>query len=460
MQTIKQMKQFMEPQSVALIGVSRDTGEGTFNILEHLLSYGYQGAIYPINPGASEILGIKTYPSVTEVREEIDLAVIATPRSLVPRLVKECSDSGVESVIVVAQGFADASDNEGRQLHKEITDIVQSSKTRVLGPNTFGTANAFIDFSSSFLKIRMKKQPIGMICQTGVFFVGFPEATLIGKGIDLGNACDIGFADGLEYFENDSETNVVVLHIEGTQDTKRFLHAARRITPRKPILALKTGRTEQAAKAAQSHTGSLIGRNEVWQAALKQCGVTQASDLEDLIDLARAFSVLPLMQRPEVGIATISGALGIVAIDGCQQFCLEMGELSPDTKKLLDAMSPSWLSISNPVDIWPVMMVSQSVMKPMIDGLEALLSDDQSGAVLFIGAAFDEEWASSLCQILTELATAHEDKALACCIYGPYGDETIKELQDSGRVAGFPTPERAIKVLARLNEYSQLRRIL
>ena len=445
---------------MALIGVSRYTGEGTFNILENLLSYGYQGRIYPINPNASEILGIKTYSSITEVSEDIDLAVITTPRSVVPRLVKECTESNIQSIIIVAQGFTDASDGQGKQLQKEITNIAQSSQTRIMGPNTFGTANAFINFSSSFVKIRMKKQPIGIICQTGIFFVGFPEVVLIGKGIDLGNACDISFADGLEYFETDPETKLVALHIEGIQDTKRFVNTARRIARIKPLIALKTGKSKQAAKAAQSHTGSLTGRNEVWEAALKQSGVIQAGDLEELTDLARTFSVVPLMERAKIGVATISGGLGIMAIDGCQHSNLEISRLSPKTKKLLDAISPSWLNVSNPVDIWPAMMNSQPFIKPLIDGLETLLSDHELGAVLLICGAFDRKFGTELCQLLNELAAAHQDKPLACCLYGPYGDEVIKELQDAGKVAGFPTPERAIRALARLNEYSQFRRSL
>lgn len=445
---------------MALIGVSRYTGEGTFNILENLLSYGYQGRIYPINPNASEILGVRTYSSITEVNEDIDLAIITTPRSLVPRLVEECAESNIQSIIIVAQGFTDASDGQGKQLQKEITDIAQSSQTRIMGPNTFGTANAFINFSSSFVKIRMKKQPIGVICQTGIFFVGFPEVVLIGKGIDLGNVCDISFADGLEYFESDPETKLVVLHIEGIRDTKRFINTARRIARIKPLIALKTGKSEQAAKAARSHTGSLTGRNEVWEAALKQPGVIQVGDLEGLIDLARTFSVLPLMERAKIGVATISGGLGIMAIDSCQECNLDIGELSHKTKRLLDAMSPSWINISNPADIWPAMMNSQPFIKPLIDGLETLLSDHQLGAVLLICGAFDRKFGTELCQLLNELAAAHQDKPLACCLYGPYGDEAIKEMQDTGKVVGFPTPERAIRALARLNEYSQFRRSL
>jgi len=451
------MKQFMEPQSVALIGVSRYTGEGAFNILENLLSYSYHGRIYPVNPSVSEILGVKTFPTVTEIADDIDLAIIATPRPLVPRLLKECTESNIKSAVIVAQGFSDANDEESKQLQKELTDIVKDRQTRIVGPNTFGTANVFTNFSSSFVKIRMKKQPTGVICQTGVFFIGFPEMTFVGKGIDLGNACDISFADSLEYFANDSETKVVAMHIEGMQDTRNFIDTCKRISPKKAILALKTGKSEQAAKAAQSHTGSLAGKKEVWEAALKQSGVIHVADLEELIDLTRTLSMLPFMETPKIGVITITGGLGVMAIDACQNSDMKIDKLSPSTKRLLDTMSPSWLNIGNPVDIWPAMMTSQPPIKPLIDGLRVLLSDPQIGAVLFIGAAFDEKWGGGLCQLLNELAATYKDKPLACCIYGPYTDVTIKELQDAGKVVGFTTPERAIRALSRLSEYSQLR---
>lgn len=442
---------------MAIIGVSRYTGEGAFNILENLLSYRYQGRIYPINPSVSEILGVKTYSSVAEVTDDIDLAVIATPRALVPQLVKECADSNIKAIEIVAQGFSDASDEEGKQLQKEIDNIVKAGQTRVLGPNTFGTANAFINFSSTFIKIRMKRQPTGIICQTGAFFVGFSEMAFVGKGLDLGNACDVSFSEGLGYFDNDFETKVVALHIEGMQDTKAFTSISRDIARKKPIIALKTGQNEQAAKAIQSHTGSLTGRKEVWQAIFKQAGVIQVSDVEELIDLTGTFSLLPLMKKSKIGVATISGALGVMTIDASQNFDISIDTLSPKTQKLLDMVAPSWLKVNNPVDIWPIMIETQPITKLMIDGLEALLADHELGAVLVICAAFDEKWATDLCKLLSELAAAHPDKPLTCCIYGPCAAQAIREMQDAGKVVGFPTPERAIRALARLNEYSRLR---
>jgi acyl-CoA synthetase (NDP forming) len=457
MQDMRIMKQFVEPRSVALIGVSRYIGEGAFNILENLLSYGYQGRIYPINPSVSEILGVKTYSCVAEIADDIDLAVIATPRSLVPQLIKECADSNIRAVEIVAQGFSDASDEEGKQLQKEIDSIAKAGQARILGPNTFGTANAFLNFSSTFIRIEMKRQPIGIICQTGAFFVGFSGTAFVGKGIDLGNACDVGFSEGLEYFENDSETKVIALHIEGMNDTRAFTSISSSVARKKPILALKTGQNEQAARAVQSHTGSLTGRKEVWRAAFKQAGIIQVSDLEELIDLTRIFSVLPPMKKSKIGVVTISGALGVMTIDASQNFDIGIDALSPKTQKLLDMMAPSWLKVSNPVDIWPIMIELQPITKLLIDGLEILLTDHELGAVFFIGAAFDERWATDLCKILTELAAAHPDKPLVCSIYGPSAGQAINEMQDAGKVVGFPTPERAIRALGRLNEYSRLR---
>ncbi len=443
---------------MALIGVSRYTGEGTFNVLENLLSYGYKGRIYPVNPSVSEILGMKTYSKVTEINEPVDLAVLTTPRVLVPSLLKECISSNIKSAIVVAQGFSDARDMEGRELQNELNSIVESKQIRVVGPNTFGTANVFINFSSSFVKIRMKRQPVGIICQTGVFFIGFSEMTFIGKGIDLGNACDIKFSDCLEYFEHDVETKVIALHIEGMQDTQGFINVCKRIAPKKAIIALKTGKSELAAKAVQSHTGSIAGKKEVWDIALKQSGVISVADLEELIDLTRAFCILPPMETPKVGVITITGGLGVMAIDACRNSVVRIDTLSPKTKSLLNAMSPVWLSVGNPVDIWPAMMTSQIPLRPLIDGLKILLSDSDIGAVLFIGAAFDEKWGSGICQLLTELATAYENKPLVCCIYGPYAAETVERLQSEGKVVGFATPERAMRALIRLYEYSELRK--
>ena len=456
MDTVAQMRKFVEPASVALIGVSRSSEPMSglkFDILRNLLDYGYQGRIYPVNPHANEILGIQAYPSIGEVAEDIDLAVINLPRSLVPGAIKDCGRKGISSVVIVTQGFADADDEEGRQLQREIDRLVKEDKVRILGPNSLGTANAFINFSSSFVKIEMKRVPIGVICQTGVFMIGYPTLTLAGKSIDLGNGCDIDFADGLEYFEQDKDVKVIALHIEGVRDARRFLSVANRVAHKKPIVALKTGRSGLAAKAAQSHTGSLVGKDEIWEVALKQSGIIRVEDVDELSDMVKVFSILPLMKGRKLGVVTHSGAFGVMSIDACQTFGLELARLSPAAMKQISAISPSWLAIGNPVDTWPAIMIERhSPTEAIAEGICALINDVD--AVLFMLNAACQQWRDEHCQLMTELANSYPDKPLVSHSWGPMADEIAEKVEKAGKTITLSSPDRAIRALSHLADYS------
>jgi acetyltransferase len=209
---VAQIRSFLEPKSVAVIGTSREPGRiGSiiFDVLPNLIGYGYGGKIYPIHPSHSEVHGLKAYATVAVVPENIDLAVINLPRDLIPGIVKECVNKGINAIIILTQGFADADDDEGKRLQKEIDDAIRGTKTRILGPNTLGTANPYIKFSSAFAKAQMDEIPVGFMCQTGVFFMSLAGLKLMGEAIDLGNGSDIHFSDGLEFFEQDADTRVV-----------------------------------------------------------------------------------------------------------------------------------------------------------------------------------------------------------------------------------------------------------
>lgn len=456
------MKKFLEPESVAVFGVSRRTGEGAFNILENLLSYGYRGRVYPVNPNASEILGIKVYHSLGEVPEKCELAVVSLPRGIVPQVVGECASSGIESVVIVTQGFADADDEEGKRLQRELDGLIRKNNVRILGPNTFGTGNAFTNFSSAFVRMDMKRIPVGVICQTGVFMVGFPFLKLIGKGIDLGNGCDLDFADGLEYFEQDSDTKVVALHIEGTRDGARFLKAAKRITRKKPVVALKTGKSEQAALAAQSHTGSLVGKDEVWDAALKQSGIIRVSSVEELADVVKAFYTLPPMKGRRLGVSTYTGGLGIMCIDACNKSGLEIAGLSLTTTEQLSMLFPSWQNVNNPADIWPAIMVAKkaSLSEVQETAVETLLNDPEIDAVLCILGAFFPDSGTSLNRMIKRATESHPDKPLVFHIYGAFADEIKTELEETGKTLVFPSLDRATATLGQLVRYQEFRSML
>lgn len=447
------MSRFLSPRSVALIGLSRATGEGSFNLLENLFHMGYKGRIYPVNPNAEEILGVRCYPTALEIPESVDLAVILTPRGQVPSVVSECTKRGIKAIIVVSQGFADA-DKEGKRLQQEITRIAYQGGARIIGPNTFGTVNAFHSFSTAFMKLELKPLPIGLVCQTGVMFIGFPGIRLFGKGIDLGNTCDIDFADCVDYFGDDPEVRLIVLHIEGLRDGRRFLETVSRVARRKPILALKTGRSKDGARAAQSHTGSLSGSDEVYNAGFKQAGVIRAYDIEELGDLVEGFLHLPPMRGRRLGVASITGAGGIIAADACEKYGLQLAQLSPVALEKIAALSPLWMSVGNPVDMWPASMISGYPYDHVVKTtLETLLADEEVDAVLYMTTEIENEPALYVGEVIFDVASRFPYKPIVCWRYSPYISEASSRLEQSRRVLVYPSCERAVRTLAAIANY-------
>ncbi len=458
---VAQMKKFVEPEAVAIFGVPRSPrriGSGALDVLTSLINYGYQGKIYPIHPRSGEIRGLKAYTSVMEVPENIDLAVINLPRDLVPGSVKDCVTKGIKAVIILTQGFADAHDDEGKQLQRQIDDFVRGTGTRILGPNTLGTANPYINFSSAFMETQMEKIPVGFMCQTGVFFLSLAGLKLMGKAIDLGNGSDIHFSDGLEYLEQDGDTKVVGLHIEGIKDGARFLRVIRRIAHKKPIIVLKTGRGEWAARAIQSHTGSLAGADEIWDAALKQAGVIRVDDIEEFTDTLRAFYKLAPMKGKRVAVISYTGGFAVMGIDACQKYGLEVAKFSPQTVSLLGEILPSWQGVGNPVDLGPAIMVRKiAAFETLETVMKAVFNDPGVDAILGIFGAFAPAVGVSYYQIAEKATMSHPDKPVVFYFYGRFAAEVIGEFQTKDRAMAFPSPNRAIRVLGHLADYLEFR---
>lgn len=453
----KDLRPFLEPRSIAIIGLSRRTGQGGNNALENLLGYGYRGKIYPINPNTNEILGVKTYPSIKDVDGPVDLAVISTHRSRVPAHVRDCAGRGIRCISIVTQGFIDSGDEEGRRLFREISDIAESSGCRILGPNSFGSANMFHNFCTAFARIDMQRNPVGLICQTGSLFNNSSEFRFIGKGIDVGNICNVDFADCLEYFEDDPETKVIVLHIEGMQDARRFFNVAKRVSSKKPVVALKTGKNEQSVRAASSHTGSMAGQRETWEAALKQAGVISVDSFEELVDITRAFCLLPPLAKSNICLATFSGGVAIMALDAMKGTNLQAGKLSKRTLDKIKKMAPEWLSVGNPVDFWPIVMGSDDPTRRLGDILEILLSDENFGALLYIQIIPDAVMGANIKGLLNKLVSKYPSRPLVATLTGPCSFEMVKELHGEGRVLAYTAPERAMRALGRVQQYSEAR---
>ena len=456
MNTIETMKKFIEPQSVAIVGATRQTGEYSMNILGHLLSYGYQGRLYPINPNASEIMGVKCYPGIKDLPEAPDLALIVTARTQVPQNLEDCAAMGIKCASIVGQGFSDAGDEEGRRLSRQLEEVIRRTGIRVIGPNTFGSANAFLNFSTSFARITLDHNPVGIISQSGTFFHGYPEFRLLGKAVDLGNNIDIDFEDGLEYFEQDPQVKVIGLHIEGMKNPRRFLEVARRVSLKKPIVVLKTGRSLEAARAMQSHTGSLAGDSLIWDAALKSAGLILVDGLEDFFDTIRLFTITPLMKNNRVVIATYSGASGILTMDALKGSGLEICKLPATTIEKLEKLAPPWLHVGNPVDYWPIMMGHADQHKALTTIMDTLLEDEYIGAVIYINVAFTKDFAGGLRWILNQFADRYPHRPFISCLPGTYNIDCIAEIQRDGKHIAMPSPERAARAITRLWQYSRL----
>ena len=457
------MQLFFEPASVVLIGVSRQTGPGAYNNLEMLLSYGYAGRIYLVHPKVPEILGYKTYRQVAELPEVPDLAVISLGRERVLPAFAECAAHGIKRVVVISQGFADA-DDRGKELQAQLTALAQERHVRYLGPNTMGVLNPFAGFTTAFVDIPREASPppLTMVAQSGVFQAGASSFTgRMGKAIDVGNAGDVDVVDVLEYLEHDPQTRIIVLHLEGMGRGRQFLETAARIVPQKPIIALKTGKSPAGALAAKSHTGSLVGEDAVFDLAFREAGIIRARSLVELRAFSKAFLHFRPMMGPRLGMVTATGAFGILAADACADYGLEMAPF-PEGLRDLEEERIAWHQLHNPVDIWPLGMVTGSFTGVFRRAAAGLLASDQVDGVLGVGPA----WASpqhadvDMAATVRELLRGNTDhKPLALLLYG---DEAAcraqrGELALEPDVACFDTLEEAVAGLAATWRYHHFR---
>ena len=347
------MNRIMMPKAVAVIGASAEDGKIGNSVMKNLINGGYQGAIYPIHPKASEILGRKAYPSVLDVAEEIDVAVFAIPARLCAAAMDEVGRKKIPGAVMIPSGFAEVGE---QALQDELLGVARKHSVRIMGPNIYGFYYTPQNLCATFCTPYDVKGKVALSSQSGgvgMSIIGFSRTTRMGVSaiVGLGNKSDLDEDDLLTYFEQDDNTQVIAMHCEDLKDGRSFAEVASRVSKKKPIVMLKAGRTALGARAAASHTGALAGNDKIYDNVLRQCGVVRAKSLNDLLQFARGLQVLPTPKGENIVIITGAGGSGVLLSDACVDNGLTLMKMPPDMDAAFRKFIPPFGAAGNPVDI-------------------------------------------------------------------------------------------------------------
>ncbi len=344
-----------KPKSVAVVGATERPGSVARTILWNLISTSFGGTIFPVNPKYNSILGIKAYPSLAAIPDPVDLAVIVTPAKTVPGIIEECVAVGVQAAIIISAGFKETGP-EGAALEQQILKIARKGNIRIIGPNCLGVMNPITGLNATFASTMARPGSVGFISQSGALLTAildwsFRENVGFSAFVSIGSMLDVGWGDLIYYLGDDPNTRSIVLYMESIGDARSFLSAAREVALTKPIIVIKPGRTEEAAKAAASHTGSLTGGDEVLAAAFRRSGVLRVDTIADLFNMAEVLSKQPRPRGPRLSIVTNAGGPGVLATDALITSGGELAPISDEAMAKYNALLPAPWSHNNPIDI-------------------------------------------------------------------------------------------------------------
>lgn len=432
------------PRSIAVIGASNTKGKLGYNVFQNLLNHNYSGRLYPVNPGADYVQGIKAYKDISEIPDDIDEAVIIIPAAGTPQVIRKCCEQGVKFIVNEAAGYAETG-VAGLVMEKEITTLLKGSGSRMVGPNCSGLINTHHDMVQSLGIVgSLRKGNIGLVAQAGVYAAGllwgFSRTQDFGIIATVGNKLDINETDILEYLGTDSNIDVIAMYLEDIKAGRRFIDVSREVTRRKPVIVLKGGRTDIGRKTAASHTASIAGSYEVYSAAFRQSGIIQAESYRDMFDLTKAFSKQPLPKGPGTLIITYTGAMGVTSTDTCYENGIRLAELSDASIERLKQIMRPYVTAKNPVDL-----TFDQTPQQVFDVITTCVKDeDVSAVVIVIQAEMTERYIDSLKNL------DMRSKPLLVSI--PARNFAIEPVIRMERL-GFPVydaPETAVSVLAKM----------
>ena len=450
------LSQFFTPQSIAVVGASTNPEKLGNVILRNLLEGEYlkEGrSLYAINPKVSEILGQPAFPSVKDVPDPIDLAVIAIPYPHVPAAVAECGQKGIPAAIVISAGFREAG-VEGAAREVELLEVANKYGVRLIGPNCFGVIDTFTPMNATFSAGMPPSGPMGFMSQSGALGAAILDWAMAGrlglsKFVSLGNKADVAESDLMMEWAEDPSLSVILTYTEGLPDGQEFIRVARRVSKVKPVVAIKSGVTQSGARAVSSHTGSLAGSEQAYSAAFRQAGVIRADTLEELLDYALAFGYLPPLKGDRIAIVTNAGGPGILATDAVERYGLKLARFEPERLKELEQFLPDAASAANPVDL-----LGDAREDRYEFALEKIRGDPNVDAVLVLVTPQAMTHAERTAQVIVEAAKKSPVPVLAC-LMGQASLGGGPEILNSNNVPRFPFPERAARALYAMNTYRE-----
>jgi acetyl coenzyme A synthetase (ADP forming)-like protein len=460
--TVASLHPFFHPRSVAVVGASRDQGSIGHRLLDALVHSGFRGNLYAVNRRAAEVRGLRAHPSVREIPEPVDLAVVAVPREAVLGVVDDCAARGVRALVVITAGFAEVG-GEGRELQNQLAEKVRGYGLRLIGPNCLGvvTTDPAVRLNATFVPVFPPRGGVAMSSDSGALsLAALTVAARLGLGmsscVSVGNRADVSSNDLLEYWEEDGATDVILLYLESFGNPRRFARIARRVSRRKPVVVVKAGRTRAGCRAAGSHTAALAARDAAVEALFRQTGVIRADTLEEMFDLAAALGSQPLPAGRRVAILTNAGGPAILCADACEAAGLVVPDLSAKTRAQLAAFLPGTASLGNPVDL-----IASATPADFGRAVQTLRSSGEVDALIVIGVTTGVCEAKAVTRVLEEdVSAARASNAaglpvLACLM----PEQAGLSLVGSGmaRIPCYAFPEAAARVLGKVAAYAEWR---
>ncbi|MBD3247674.1 GNAT family N-acetyltransferase [Candidatus Falkowbacteria bacterium] len=452
----KKLDKLFNPQTIAVIGASDKEGGVGNALMKNLISNNFKGIVYPVNPKREAVQGIKTYPSVSDIPDKIDLAIIATPAKTVPALVEECGRAGVSGIVVISAGF-DEIGEEGKKMSEQIYDTAKAYRMRILGPNCLGFIRPSLNLNASFANKMALKGKIALISQSGALCASILDWAVknnvgFSHFVSIGSAIDVSYHDLIDYLGDDPDTESILVYMESLKDARKFMSAARAFARQKPIIILKVGRTSEGAQAAKSHTGSLAGNDAVYDAAFERAGAIRVDTALDLFHVAKTLAMQGRPQGNRLAVVTNAGGPGVIATDYLVYKEGVLAELDKKTINKLDKKLPKAWSRSNPIDV-----LGDADADRYKIAVGACIDDENVDAVLTIltpQAMTDPEGVAKEIVALNKKA-AKSQKMMFASWMG--GDDVLpaRKILEKGNVPIYRTPEEAVKNFMYLNHYTK-----